>query len=317
MIQVLGQIGVHHIRVAAAEQVVDGLDGIPGAPSRPIAVSVRFQIGLEDRLDHQLRGSLHHPVPDCRDTKRALAAVGLGDHHAPYRIGPIGPFTQYLSEARQPLLSPRRFDRRERHPVHPRCTAIGVCQPIGLFQDVPHLVVEQIEAVVRLRLRFEIELLLKVPDLFRCLEAHRQSPSPRLLPKHAGSQAPSLRRHYPASTVVWTCPTPDRTATKHGVRSCDLRPIGPPPITRIALPACCAHYPGGPERVRLPVPSRPTRPSPLPSRVGVRIATFEACSGFTRYGPLACSTAQGGLCHRAPARSVTQTSRLSATRSTG
>lgn len=41
----------------------------------------------------------------------------------------------------------------------------------------------------------------------------------------------------------------------HGVRSCDLRPIGPPPITRIALPACCAHYPGGSERVRLPVPS--------------------------------------------------------------
>ena len=33
------------------------------------------------------------------------------------------------------------------------------------------------------------------------------------------------------------------------------------------------------------------RPSPLPSRVGIRIATFEACSGFTRYGPLARSAA--------------------------
>ena len=31
---------------------------------------------------------------------------------------------------------------------------------------------------------------------------------PRLPPKHAGSQVPSLRRHYPASTVLWTCPTP-------------------------------------------------------------------------------------------------------------
>ncbi len=60
---------------------------------------------------------------------------------------------------------------------------------------------------------------------------------------------------------------------------------------------------------------RSARPSPLPSRVGIRIATFEACSGFTRYGPLARSVAQGDLCHKAPTCSVTQASRLSATRS--
>ena len=40
-----------------------------------------------------------------------------------------------------------------------------------------------------------------------------------------------------------------------GVRSGEPRPIGPPPITRVALPACCAHYPGGSEWVHLPVPS--------------------------------------------------------------
>jgi len=45
---------------------VDGLDGVPGAPLRPIAVSIRFQIDFEDRLDHQLHGSLHHPVPERR-----------------------------------------------------------------------------------------------------------------------------------------------------------------------------------------------------------------------------------------------------------
>ncbi len=62
------------------------------------------------------------------------------------------------------------------------------------------------------RLRLEIELLLKAPDLLRCFQAHRQSPSarPRLPPKRAGSQVPSLRRHYPASAVVRTCPTPVR-----------------------------------------------------------------------------------------------------------
>src|SRR6266536_805335 len=47
-----------------------------------------------------------------------------------------------------------------------------------------------------------------------------------------------------------------------------------PPITRIALPACCAHYPGGSERVRVSgfLP-RSLLPSPLPRRVGIRIAS--------------------------------------------
>ena len=36
----------------------------------------------------------------------------------------------------------------------------------------------------------------------RCLQAHRQSPSPRLLQKYTRSQGPSLCRHYPASSVV-------------------------------------------------------------------------------------------------------------------
>ena len=31
-------------------------------------------------------------------------------------------------------------------------------------------------------------------------------------------------------------------------RSCDLRPNGSPPITRLTLPACHAHYPGEPNR---------------------------------------------------------------------
>jgi len=90
-----------------------------------------------------------------------------------------------------------------------------------------------------------------------------------------------------------------RPSSRHldcGVRGGEPRSIGPPPITRVALPACCAHYPGGSERVRLSgfLP-RSVLPSPLPSRVGIRIATFEACSSFTRYGPLARSAAQAAF----------------------
>src|SRR3982751_736093 len=52
-------------------------------------------------------------------------------------------------------------------------------------------------------------------------------------------------------------------------------------MTRLTLPTCRAHYPDGPGRVPVSVASPSARPSPFPRRVGVRIFTFEACSGFT------------------------------------
>ena len=48
--------------------------------------------------------------------------------------------------------------------------------------------------------------------LQRCCQAYRQSPRPRHLRKRTGSQGPLLRRHYPASTLVRPCPTPDMAA---------------------------------------------------------------------------------------------------------
>jgi len=65
---------------------------------------------------------------------------------------------------------------------------------------------------------------------------------------------------------------------------------GVPPLAQTTFPACRAHYPGGPKPVRVSVASRSARPSPFFGRVGVRISTFEACSGFTRV--TACKVAQ-------------------------
>ena len=89
------------------------------------------------------------------------------------------------------------------------------------------------------------ELPLKAPDLLRCCQAHRQSPSPRHLRKHTRSQGPFLRRHYPTSTVVRPCPTPADAAACRDVEAASLAPNGSPPITRMTLPTCRAHYPGG------------------------------------------------------------------------
>src|SRR4029077_16770206 len=82
------------------------------------------------------------------------------------------------------------------------------------------------------------------PDHIRCLQAHRQSPSPRHLRKHTRSQGPSLHRHYPASTVVLPCPTPAHAVARSDVEAATLAPNGSPPITRTTFPTCRAHYPG-------------------------------------------------------------------------
>jgi hypothetical protein len=115
--------------------------------------------------------------------------------------------------------------------------------------------------------------------LRRCCQAHRQSPRPPHLRKHAKSQGPLLRRHYP--TLLPPCPTPAMTVACRDVEAATLAPDGPPPITRTTFPTCRAHYPGGSNGCSCRLLPR-SRGLPNGRRVGIRIVTFEACSGFTR-----------------------------------
>src|ERR1019366_3060005 len=110
------------------------------------------------------------------------------------------------------------------------------------------LVVKNVEAESRLRLRLTIKLSLKGPDLFGCFKAHRQSPSPRQLRKHTRSQGPFLRWNYPASTVIRPCPTPARSTAMSDVEAATSGLDGSPPITRITIPTCRVQYPGRPNR---------------------------------------------------------------------
>ncbi len=140
--------------------------------------------------------------------------------------------------------------------------------------------------------------------------------SPRLLHKHAGSEDPSLHRHYPASTVLRSSPTPvwpAMLATALGrARPQQVSPDNPhclasvlcPLPRRIGTGAC----------VRLPSLFRAAFPVTQAGRHPHRYfrGLFRL---YSRYGPLARSAAQGGLCHKAPACSVAQTSCSSATRS--
>ena len=106
---------------------------------------------------------------------------------------------------------------------------------------------------------------------------------PRLRQKRTRSQGPFLRRHYPASTVLWPCPNPVRPAVL--TTTLEARP---PTVT--GLP----RLPGSPFQRAVPITPvdrngcrcrllpHSTRPSPTDRRVGIHDFTFEACSDFTR-----------------------------------
>jgi hypothetical protein len=92
-------------------------------------------------------------------------------------------------------------------------------------------------------------------------------------------------------------------------------PHGPPPITRITFLTCRAHYPGGSRRVHLSVPS-PSRAAFPVTAAGrhPHLRFRDLLRLHSRYGPLDCSTAQGGLCHEASVQPVTRLNRSSAIR---
>ena len=175
-----------------------------------------------------------------------------------------------------------RSARRSSRP--PRRTRIVASKRIGMAQDIlsANLVVEHIEAESGLRLRLAIELPLKAPDLFRCCQAHRQSPSPHQLRKRTRSRGPLLHRHYPASSLLLPRPTPAVAAARSGVEAATLARNGSPPITTNHLSDVPCPLPWRIERVRVSIASPLVQPSPNGRRVGIRLVTFEACSGFTR-----------------------------------
>ena len=115
------------------------------------------------------------------------------------------------------------------------------------------------------------------------MQAHRQSPSPRRLQKHAKSQGPLLCQHYPASTLIRPCPTPVMAVAFRNVEDATLADDGSPHMTTNHLSNVPCLLPRRLERVRVSIASHARRS--LPQMAGgstIRIVTFEACSGFTR-----------------------------------
>ena len=100
----------------------------------------------------------------------------------------------------------------------------------------------------------------------RCLQAYRQSPSPRHLRKHARSQGP------PSAGITRLRPAYDPVR---------LPPMPPPENDVEAAPRTKTGLP----RRAAPIPRRTSgcsrRLLPRARGLGIRIVTFDGCSGFT------------------------------------
>ena len=103
------------------------------------------------------------------------------------------------------------------------------------------------------------------------------SPSSEACQKSGPFAPPAL----PGIDAHTTCPTPVMAAAFHNVEDATLADDGSPPITRTTFPTCRAYYPGGSSGCTCRLLPTLIEPSPNGRRVGIRIVTFEACSGFT------------------------------------
>src|SRR5262245_13136611 len=84
------------------------------------------------------------------------------------------------------------------------------------------------------------------------------------------------RRSYgPVRLPSWPPPNSD-------VEAATLAQDGSPPVTRTTLSYVPCPLPRRIKRVLVSIASPLMQPSPNGRRVGIRIVTFEACSGFTR-----------------------------------
>ena len=134
----------------------------------------------------------------------------------------------------------------------------------------------------RFRLRLDVELPPKAPELLGCCQDHRHSPLLAIIksvPEVRALCSAGITQPHSSYGPVRRPRGPSPKVTSRA------RPSSPPGLPRLpvslfqrAVPTTPADQDGCTCRL-LP---RPARPSPDHRRVGIRDFTFEACSGFTR-----------------------------------
>src|SRR5580692_1861019 len=249
-IEVTAEVCVNNFLMASVDQLVDTFDGVQRAAVSPIGVLFRLQIGLEDRFENQNCRHFRCPIPDGGHSQRPLLLpVRLRYVHPPYGQWLISSTLQLLRQFVQPSLNSVRLDVLEPLTVHSCCSTIGVTAFIGINQNVPpiHLVVQSIETKAGRFLRFRVQRRLQLLNTCGGYWTHRQSLCLRRFLRFLSTEAPSLHRSYPVSSVLRASPSPHTARPgSHELPvdpDCDHR-WGFPCCIWSPMSACRRHYPG-------------------------------------------------------------------------
>jgi hypothetical protein len=182
-------VGVQHPVGGPVGLDPDGLKGLMGRALGPKPIAGRQEVGLEDRLQDQLRCRHRHPIAHGGDAKRpGLARLPrLGDVHPPQRRRPVAPGPKRCGEVAQEARHPGRLDLVDGHTVHAGRPSVGTDLVPGSPQDVAagDLVVEGMEATVRLLLGTAVQHTLQGTGPVQAISL-RGGPSP-----HAGTHRSS------------------------------------------------------------------------------------------------------------------------------
>ena len=71
-VEVGREVSIEHLRVAPGAVATSLFHSLMDVPLRAKAVEARLKVRLNDRLQHQKRGGLDHPVPNGKDPYHTL-----------------------------------------------------------------------------------------------------------------------------------------------------------------------------------------------------------------------------------------------------
>ena len=145
---------------------------------RAIRILLGLQVGLEDRLQDQQHGGLHHAVADRGNPQRPPLPVRFRQINPPDRLRLVPFRSQFLRQFAQPAFDAVLLDVRKRLPIDAGRTAVGTALfPSGLQHVAAiHLVVQRVETKAGRTLRFGMQRrteFLQRSDVCRLVANHR------------------------------------------------------------------------------------------------------------------------------------------------
>jgi hypothetical protein len=158
-IEVAGQIRIDYFPVASDKQLMHRLHRRLCAAMLAVGILLRLQIRFEDWLQHDQRRRLDGAVGNRRDSQRALFPVWLWDVHTANGLRLVSLRSQFVCQFCQPLHHAVCLDFLECLPVDAGCAIVVTTALPSHPQYIQaiNLVVQRVEAVRRLSLRFGVQ----------------------------------------------------------------------------------------------------------------------------------------------------------------